>query len=776
VNTLVRLALSRPAATLAATLVLTLAFAAGMARLETAVGYRAFLGAGHPSVQRFDAFLERYEGGLPLALVYACEGGAPCQSVFDAAALEMARDVSAALAAEPGVRGVLSPATATLWVPERPPLPPRPRRFVEDGEPAADREALAQRARADRLWRGTLVSADGRTGAIVAEVAGSDGATAQQVWQAAERAMAPFEALGFRFAAVGGPVEFVVAGGELEAAARRLVPLMVALVALGLAFLLRSPGASLALLGAVGVAVVWTLGLLGWLGWPENTLTQILPPIVLVIGTCNGLHLVARQAAARAECPEDAPRDHLLRAAAEVGAPCAMMTATTLGGFLSFVPGGLEAFARFGAAAAFGVAASLLLSFTLLPVALLRLPPRPAPARLAPGSLEGLLARIARAVQRNTGWVLLGAAGLAALGGAGMLRLRVDARFEDLYGEHSRVVQWAEFAGERLRPPDTLEVELALPVGADVAAPATLAILERVAAELAALPDAGRVRSLLDPLAAAHRLATGDDPRLERPAATARGNRLLIDQLSRDASGPLSHYLAEDAGRLRLSVETGKLPQDRLRRFVAGAEEALHAALPAGWSFSLTGPILLVHDMLEAIQSSQRSSFLQAWAVVGLLVTAFLRSLRLGALVMIPTVLPVVVTVGAMGVLGIPLDPGSAMVAAVALGISDDDAIHLLAQYQRLRREGVPAAEAVEGAMLHAGRAIVTTSLALAVGFSVLALSPWKSVASFGVLSAIAIAAALVAVLVVLPAVLYGAARLSGPAAAGSSSTPRSSS
>jgi predicted RND superfamily exporter protein len=773
VQTLLRLALSRPAATLAAALALTLGFAAGLPRLETAVGYRAFLGAGHPSVRRLDAFLERYEGGLPLALVYACEGGAPCESVFDVAALEMARDVSAALAAAPGVRGVLSPANAALFVPERPPLPPRPRRFVENGAPAPDREALAGRARADRLWRGVLVSEDGRTGAIVVEVAGSDGATAQQVWRAAERATAPFEARGFQFAAIGGPVEFVVAGGELEAAARRLVPLMVGLVALGLALLLRSPGASLALLAAVGVAVVWTLGLLGWLGWPENTLTQILPPIVLVIGTCNGLHLVARQAAARAERPQDGARAHLLRAAAEVGTPCAMMTLTTLGGFLSFVPGGLEAFARFGVAAAFGVAASLLLSFTLLPLALLRLPPRPLPDRRAPGSLEALLGRVVRAVRRRSGAVLLAAAALAGVCGVGMARLRVDARFEDLYGEDSRVVRWARFAGERLRPPDALEVELALPAGADVADPATLAVLERAAASLAALPDAGRVRSLLDPLSAAHRLATGDDPRLERPAATTRGNRLLLDHLARDPSGVLSHYLAESEGRLRLSVETGKLPQDRLRAFVAGAEQALGAALPAGWSFALTGPIALVRDMLEAIQSSQRSSFLQAWAAVALLVTLFLRSLRFGLLVMVPTVLPAVVTVGAMGVLGVPLDPGTAMVGAIALGISDDDAIHLLAQYRRLRGEGLEAADAVEGAVLHAGRAIVTTSLTLALGFSALALSPWKSVASFGVLSALAIAAALVAVLVVLPALLYGAGRLSAPPVA---STPRSAS
>jgi predicted RND superfamily exporter protein len=770
VKTLTRLSLAFPRTTLLAALALTLAFGAGLARLETAAGYRALLGEAHPSVRRFDAFLARFEGGLPLALVYACDDGAPCASVFDVPALEMARDVSAALSGAPGVRRVESPATTPILVPRRPPLPPRLRHLVEDGEPAPDREALGARAQADRLWRGALVSPDGRVGAIVVEVAGSEGAAAEAVWSAAERALAPFEARGFEFHAVGGPVEFVVAGGELEAASRRLVPLMVLLVAAGMLLLLRSPAASLALLGSVGLAVLWTHGLLGWLGWPANTLTQILAPIVIVIGTCDGLHLLARFAAARAERPDEARRAQLLRAAGEVGAPCLAMTLTTIGGFLAFVPSELEAFVRFGVSAGFGVAASLLLSFTVLPVALLRFPPRPAPPQ-RPGSLESALLRLTGRVERRAGSVLVAAALVAVVCGAGMARLRVDATFEDLYGEGSRVVRWAHFVADRLRGPDTLEVELALPAGADVAAPETLAVVEAASARLAALPDVTGVRSLLDLLASANRMLTGDDPRGEHPAATARGNRMLLELLAREPGQATARFYDPAAGHLRLSVETAKPPQERVRALVAGAEAALREVLPPGWSFSVTGPVALVRDLLEALQSGQRSSFLQAWLTVGALVCLFLRSLRLGLLVMVPTVLPVVATVGAMGVLGVPLDPGSAMVAAVVLGISDDDAIHLLTQYRRLRASGAAVAAAVEGALVHAGRAMVTTSLSLSLGFAALALSPWKSVASFGLLSAVAILAALGAVLVVLPAALYGAGRLSG-----SARSPRSTS
>ena len=127
---------------------------------------------------------------------------------------------------------------------------------------------------------------------------------------------------------------------------------------------------------------------------------------------------------------------------------------------------------------------------------------------------------------------------------------------------------------------------------------------------------------------------------------------------------------------------------------------------------------------------------------------------------MIPTVLPILVTLGTMGGFGVPLDVGSAMVAAVVLGIAIDDAIHFLGAFRRARLDaghdghGRSGAEAVHDALAETGRAILGTSVALALGFVLLLLSPWKSIASFGLVSAVAIAAALLAALVVLPALL----------------------
>jgi hypothetical protein len=136
------------------------------------------------------------------------------------------------------------------------------------------------------------------------------------------------------------------------------------------------------------------------------------------------------------------------------------------------------------------------------------------------------------------------------------------------------------------------------------------------------------------------------------------------------------------------------------------------------------------------------------------MVAIFLGSMRWALLALVPTALPVVVTLGAMAAAGLALDVGSAMVAAVILGIAVDDTIHLLEHFRRRRRDGQNEGAAMAEAVRHVGRALVTTSLALTLGFAALALSPWKSVASFGLVSAVAIAGALASCLVVLPALV----------------------
>jgi predicted RND superfamily exporter protein len=105
-------ALRHPGLTLGVLLAVTAVLGVGVARLDTAVGYRAFLGDTHPAVERLDAFVERFGGGVRVAAIWSCAEVALCESVFDDAALRMGADVARRVEAVDGVLRVSSPATS----------------------------------------------------------------------------------------------------------------------------------------------------------------------------------------------------------------------------------------------------------------------------------------------------------------------------------------------------------------------------------------------------------------------------------------------------------------------------------------------------------------------------------------------------------------------------------------------------------------------------------------------------------------------------------------
>lgn len=727
----------------------TLLAVAGAARLRTEVGYRAFLGADHPVVREFDAFVERFGGGLPLVAVWSCRESRACDIALDRFSLSMAYDVATRMAARPSVRSVDSPATSGLLVRQWIGFP-KMRHLVEGGKVVADVESLREQALNDPVWKRRLVSEDGVTGALVVHLRDSSSRAATDAYGALRDAVRPYEKAGFEFNFVGGPVEFVVAGADLQRSTRRIIPLMVGVIGVALVLLFGAPMAALSAMLCVGLAVLWTVGTMGWVGWPQNSLTQILPPLVLVVGVCDAIHLLGRYAALPADWQAEPA---MLAAAAEIGSPCVLTTLTTLVGFGSLGVSGLESISRFGVLAAVGVAVALLLTFTALPVLVCAAPRAWFVLGGTSRRWSGALDAVGRAVTGSGRMPIIAVAVVAAVAGVwGARGLRVEVAFEDLYGADSDVVRWAHATSELLRAPDTLELAIEPPAGAGLP-PRAFAIVDRVQRELAGVHGLGQSLSIVDVL----RRLNGWLHRDELPLGDTdddKGRPSSVYRLLRNRDPSVTDDLVDsDTPALRISVESEKLPQAKLRALLDEVAAVVERVVPPGWSASVTGPLAVVGRMIDAIRQTQLRSFGLAAVAIFVLVVGFFRSLRLGLLAMVPTVLPVVVTVGAMGWLGIPLDVGSGMVASVVLGLAVDDAIHWLAQYVRERGAGASAADASRRAVLRTGRAMVTTSVALAVGFCTLSFSAWHSIASFGIIAAVAILTALLAALFLLPAI-----------------------
>jgi predicted RND superfamily exporter protein len=127
------------------------------------------------------------------------------------------------------------------------------------------------------------------------------------------------------------------------------------------------------------------------------------------------------------------------------------------------------------------------------------------------------------------------------------------------------------------------------------------------------------------------------------------------------------------------------------------------------------------------------------------------RSFALSLATLIPNILPVFWLFGTMGWLGIRINMGAAMIAAVSVGLSVDGSIHYVMSYQRLRRLGLSLDEALQTVQGSVGRAAVLATLALAVGFSTLMVSEFIPTVYFGTLVTLTMIGGLLGNLVALP-------------------------
>ena len=154
--------------------------------------------------------------------------------------------------------------------------------------------------------------------------------------------------------------------------------------------------------------------------------------------------------------------------------------------------------------------------------------------------------------------------------------------------------------------------------------------------------------------------------------------------------------------------------------------------LPPEASFKFTGISQLFVQMTKNLSSGQIRSYSAAGVMIFIMMLLVLRSLKLGALSMVPNLLPIIITLGLMGIMKIPLDFATLLIACIAIGIAVDDTIHLLIRYKRSFQKSRHYGLALETSLTTSGRAMLFTTLILCAGFLMFAPSDMVSIARFG--------------------------------------------
>jgi len=203
------------------------------------------------------------------------------------------------------------------------------------------------------------------------------------------------------------------------------------------------------------------------------------------------------------------------------------------------------------------------------------------------------------------------------------------------------------------------------------------------------------------------------------------------------------------SAQLRIQLRSPeRLEAAEKKQLINQVRDAAQTAFPGA---QVTGYYVLLNQLIESLLRDQWTTFSVAAVAILVMMTVAFRSLRLALATLIPNALPVLLLFGAMGWLGIKVNMGAAMIAAVSLGLSVDGSIHYVMSYQRLRREEASMADALKSVQATVGRAAIFATLALVVGFATLCYSEFIPTIYFGALVSLSMIGGLVGNLLVLP-------------------------
>lgn len=665
--------------------------------------------------------------------------------LFTPAGLERLRGVTARLAEIPGVASATSLTETPLG-----------RRII-------DTETLPMAGRVVELMEGYVVGADHRTVGIACVLAVSwaeNEATRDDTIDQIRSVMAELPA-----GLVAGEPVMVRDGFAMLRRDGNLLGTAAGLLAGGVILVLFRSVRWVVVPLAVVVMALWTTrGVLALAGVKLTMVSTMLSAMITVVGIATVTHLIVEYRRQREAGRE--PAVAMQHTFARLLWPVAGAIATDMIGFGSLIASRVGPVHDFGIMTALG--AGLVLVAVLLLVPFLALAGRfdADPQRvLGEGALEHLLDRVVQRIVARPRTILLTTGVIVVVAVSGMARLTVETDFTKNFRDSSPIVSAYDRVETKLGGAGVWDVLVPASNGIDGTLLTSLAVFEEKLRGLVVdtpegpQPALTKVLSLVDVIDAV-------SPVPARELASSSAGNWLLGQAITGLRGQLpqlaSALVGEDPNDgstwLRVMLRAReRQPAEAKRKVIEDVRRLALESFPAnldGHRGEVTGFFVLLAQLVERMITDQWFTFgLAAVGIFTMLSIAF-RSPVLGGLTLVPNALPIFFVLGILGWLGQPINMGTAMIAAVSMGLSVDSSIHYVTAFRRRRDAGHSVDVALSVAHQTAGRAIVFSTLALVVGFLALCTSGFIPTVSFGALSCLTLAGGLVGNLVVLPVLL----------------------
>jgi predicted RND superfamily exporter protein len=626
-----------------------------------------------------------------------------------------------------------------------------------------DDAALAERraiALAEPILVGSLVSAKGHVTAVNVRLELPEHAGAPD--PATPKVMAHVRDMERAFEAAHPDIEVYLMGlvpinqGFNELAQQdsaTLAPLMFLVVLVVLALFFRSLAATFVTMLVILFSLTMAVGFMGWVGYAANQVNVSAPTLILTLAVSDSVHILLPyleglgQGRARADAMEESLRVNL--------APVFFTNFTTAIGFVGLNFSDSPPFLELGNIAAFGVMATMVLTFTLLPGVMTLLPVkvRPGMGEEAHWRVVDRVCEFALAHRRRLFWVVLA---VVAAFATQIPRNELNDDTVEYFEKGVPLRDALDFVQENLSGVDAIGYELSSGEPGGISDPAFLARVEAFAQWWRAQPETTHVLTYTDVIKRLNRNMHGDDPAWYRipEERELAAQYLLLYELSLPMGLDVNNLVSFDKSSVRLVASVN----NQASRELIALEERARAWLDAN-APGMAGPgtgvsVIFAHLGQDNIYSMMEGALVSA-LLISLTMILSLRSLKFGIVSLVPNLLPAAIAYGIWGLAVGQVNLAVAAVFSISSGIVIDDTIHFLSKYLRARRQmAATPADAVRYSFSTTGAALFVNTAVLVMGFLVLTVSNFTVNSSLGLMTALIIGIALLFDLLFLPALL----------------------
>jgi predicted RND superfamily exporter protein len=531
----------------------------------------------------------------------------------------------------------------------------------------------------------------------------------------------------------------------------------------------RSFSAMLLSLGVVMIGVIWSFATIELMGYKISILNALIPPLIIVIGIPNCIYFLNKFHTAFNE--SGSKKESLVAMVDRMGIITLFCNLTAGIGFAVFALTQSQILKEFGIVAGINIIALFLISLILIPAVLSYLP---APKSRHTKYLEN--ARLKRWLERLERWSLnhrkliyTTTVVLIIVSIAGVFRLQTRGFIVDDLPKNDKLYTDLRFFENNFKGVMPLEILVDTKRKKGAINYNNLVKIDSLCQYLATFPDIARPLSITEGLKFAKQaFFEGDSLNYNMPSSY---DLPALSQYLNFKSDPTTNqnsfsklintFMDPDKQESRISVSMKDVGNERLPGLLDTISSRVNELFPKDkYNVQLTGTSVTFLEGNQYIINGLKDSIFWAFILIALCMLYLFRSARILLCSLIPNIIPLLITAGVMGWVGVPLKPSTVLVFSVALGIAIDVTIRFLVNYkQELPRYGGNIQETVIATIHSTGISIIYTSLVLITGFVIFCFSGFDGTKALGWLTSLTLVTATFTNLVLLPTLLITLAK-----------------